>query len=339
MSGIRHIGIVGEGKMGTNIFHYISGFDLQLSWLCSDAADTGKLLRTFQKKIKRSQDAGILTEARYNFLLDTTTISTDLADLVNCDLVIEAIPEELSMKQTLFRALDSVVKAGCILASNSSSILPSGLVPSENRKDRTIGLHFFYPVSLKNIVEFVFTDETSESCKSAISSFLRSIERHYLPMNEESAFILNRIYLEVQVEAFHIVKEGKCTYRQMDELVKESFSPAGIFEFFDSVGLDVMLASIRNYTAHHPEREKFSALINSLEELVKEGKLGQKSGQGFYEYNASEEPDHEQPANPLSVEEINARLNDALGSAIDYYAVLSGLPAQEITSAMKEYMG
>jgi 3-hydroxybutyryl-CoA dehydrogenase len=340
MTTFRHIGIIGEGKMGTNIFHYLTGYGFQLTWICSDAADTGKLLRTFQKRIRRSLDAQLIPEDWFHCLMEKTVITTDKTSLADCDLVIEAIPENIALKRELFLELEGIVHPSCILSSNSSSILPSLLIPSGKRKDRTIVLHFFYPVSLKNIVEFVILPETPEEVISAIDGFLKQVEKKYLLLPEKGAFILNRIYLAMQNEAFHMVREGKCSFRQMDAIVKANLSPAGIFEFFDSVGNDVMLASILNYTHDDPEKENYSGLILKLKELVNEGKLGQKSGRGFFHY---ESPENNDPADNfegnLLKEEIIRRLKDARQSAVATYSSLSGQSSEVLISAMNEYLG
>src|SRR5271157_1619963 len=138
---LKNIGIIGEGKMGTNLLYYLLDMDLNLTWVCSQDADPEKLRRTFNKRLKRSLEAGIFDMDKFQCVQERLTISNTLNDAANCELIIETINEELQAKQNLFKLLDTIVSPGCILTSNSSSINPSCLIPSENRKDKFAGLH------------------------------------------------------------------------------------------------------------------------------------------------------------------------------------------------------
>lgn len=339
MSGIRHIGIIGEGKMGNNIFQFLSGHGFRLTWITSSEADTEKLERSFRKKLQRSFDAGILTEQERLFQMENTKVTKELDALRDCDLVIEAIPEELEIKRSLFRVIDGIVPTSCILASNSSSISPALLVPSEQRRDRMVGFHFFYPVALKNIVELVVLPQTAPSVVNALKGFLVTIGRNHLVLPEQGAFILNRIFLDVQNEAFRIVSEGGCDLRQMDRLARSTVSPAGIFEFFDSVGNDVMLSSVLNYSRIHPDPDRFKPLIRRLEDLVAAGHLGQKSGQGFYEHPLLPEEDNPALTDPGRDASIIERLQSAYRESLSRHAALTNYTPEEIGSVMEEYLG
>jgi len=176
--------------MGTNLFYYLLDFGFKLIWICHPSANIDKIRNTFEKKIKRSFDNGLMDEQHVTFLLNSIVISSDPTVLSPCDLIIEAISEDLELKKELFRAIDPVVSRNCILASNSSSIRPSELIPSESRKDKFIGIHFFYPIALKNIVEFITTADTSRKTKDFVKNFLYIIKRNWLLLNEKNSFIL-----------------------------------------------------------------------------------------------------------------------------------------------------
>lgn len=331
---IEVIGVVGEGKMGSGIFYYLTDHSFKLVWLVSPSANLEKLQAGFSRKINRAYHAGLIKEDAFN-KLQQTRISNQLSDLSGCDLIIEAIPEEISQKQALFAELDAITQPHCIFATNSSSLLPSRLTPSEGRRDRVIGLHFFYPVALKNIVEFIITDQTAKGVEETTSLFLEKIGKRSILLEETNAFILNKIFLDVQNEAFRLVQEGHCSFAQMDWLVKEHLFPFGIFDFCDQVGIDTMLESIKNYTSEYPHKLSFAPFISALEALFKQGKLGVKNQHGFYDYPLEileTEP-------PGQAEALADHLRYTYLNASKRFTALAHLPIGEMNDAIKEYFG
>ncbi|HSN50848.1 MAG TPA: 3-hydroxyacyl-CoA dehydrogenase family protein [Bacteroidales bacterium] len=335
---MKRIGITGEGKMGSNLFYYLSDFGYDLTWICSQDADTEKLLKTFQKKIKRSSEGSLITPEKYEQLQSATVISNDLSALSECDMVIEAVNENLPLKQALFHHFDSITQPHCILATNSSSILPAALVPSQMRQDKTIGLHFFYPVVLKNIVEFTILPETSETTKLAVRDFLTTIRRNAITLTPDSAFILNRIFLDIQREAYSIVVEGKASFGQVDDVIKENITSMGVFEFCDHVGIDTMLASVMNYTRADPGKDQYIPFMLKLDELVKAGRNGKKSGEGFFSYTGPAAGAGHEISSVLN-KTITHRINTALLGSISVFSVLTGISEQELNRHMDEYLG
>jgi 3-hydroxybutyryl-CoA dehydrogenase len=331
---LKNIGIIGEGKMGTNLLYYLLDMDFDLTWICSREADLDKLQKYFRKKMARSLEAGILDEERFHDILEHVKISKEVTDLASCDLIIEAISEDPEAKRRLFRLLDKIATPGCIFTSNSSSINPSELIPSENRKDKFTGLHFFYPIALKDIVEVIRTKETSKETLQQIILFLKTIRRRFLLLEEKDSFILNRIFLQFQNEAFLLVNEQKASLQQIDRIVRERFFPTGVFDFFDSVGLDVMLVSVKNYVKDDPEEKRYQALIGQLQQLVSEGRLGMKTKCGFYSEETA--PD---PGFPENDGQIISRLQVSLEKAFSRFCLSSGIPAAELKTALDEYFG
>jgi 3-hydroxybutyryl-CoA dehydrogenase len=338
---IRIVGIIGEGKMGTNLFYYLLEFGFSLVWVCSKDGDSDKIIKTFNKKIKRSLDAGIIDETSFSNLNRNTKITNDLQHLKYCDLIIEAIPEDMGMKQQLFLELERVTAGDCILASNSSSIKPSELSIFLSEKNRLIGLHFFYPVALKNIVEFIITDNISNEVIDKVIHFLSMINRDSLCLKEESGFILNKIYLDFQNEAFLIVSGEEITYRQMDLLIKKYCFPTGVFDFCDGVGNDIMLASVRNYTRDYPGKANYMKFILELERLVKGNRTGVKSGAGFYSYPVETNNDDLLLNNMKQdlIERVFERLQFTMNSSINRFSSQSGISIPALNNAMKEYLG
>ncbi|MCK9219790.1 MAG: 3-hydroxyacyl-CoA dehydrogenase family protein [Bacteroidales bacterium] len=334
MGNVTTIGIIGEGKMGSDLFYYLLPFDFTILWLCSNNADVTKMRKQFYKRINRSLKAGIINSSRHCQL--TRTLITQIpADLNDCDLIIEAIPENLEMKRTLFTMLQNIIQPNCIFASNSSSINPSELCNGNIRNDKFVGLHFFYPIQLTNIVEFIRTSSTSDETLASVELFLKQINRQYLMLEEKDSFILNKIFLDFQNEAYRIVKQGSCTFHQMDQLVKSRFFQFGVFDFFDSVGIDTMLASIINYLKTVPDPSSYKELISELRELVNSGKLGIKSKSGFYIY-----PIEEFVEDKISeTTEIYLSLQHVFFSSVKRYSSQSGLSQEQIHDALHEYFG
>ncbi|MCX6250620.1 MAG: 3-hydroxyacyl-CoA dehydrogenase family protein [Bacteroidetes bacterium] len=340
---IETIGIIGEGKMGTGLFYYLLDFGFRLVWIGSETADIEKTQKGFQKKIKRGFENGLLSESRLLFLRENVIISDDLTSIVKCDLVIEAIPENMEMKRALFIKIDTIVRPDAILASNSSSINPSLLVPSGQRKGNFTGLHFFYPIPLKNIVEFVITQDTSKETTRIVKDFLNSINRKFLLLKEKDSFILNRIFLDFQNEAFLIVREEKLSISLMDAIVKENFFPSGVFEFIDSVGTDIMAVSVRNYIRDYPHKDYYEPLLNELDKMVAENRLGQKSLNGFYQYpkEPSETilPFRDNLSNKAIFEKVVKRLKFSYISSVKRFAIQSKLNLYDLNESIREYFG
>ena len=329
---IQKVGIIGEGKMGTAIFNYLLNFPVKLIWACSRDAVTEKLIKQFGKKIRRLKDAGIIDHQRFDDLTQTP-ITSQLTDLHDCDLIIEAIPEIMELKRDLFVKLDQIVKPEAIFTSNSSSVVPSAMAPPGNRIGQFAGLHFFYPVSLKNIVEFTVMTSTSANTIAMVESFLDNIDRRFITLDENNSFILNKIFLDFQNESFLIVNAGKCTQLQLDQLVKKYIFPFGVFDFCDSVGIDTMLTSIQNYTRGYPNKEYYSSLISALQHLLEQGKFGVKSQEGFFKYPMGEILVEE----PINAVEIVENLRQTWISSSKRFTAEAHIPVDVANYAIREY--
>lgn len=332
------VGIIGEGKMGTNILHYLIESGFSLCWIVSEEADVPRISKAFEKKSRRAAENGLVNEANFG-LLKQTLITADYSSLKSCDLVIEAVTEDETLKKKVLSIADTCMGADAILVSNSSSIKPSVLCPSPARSPLFAGLHFFYPVNLVNIVELIKGPGTSEDTVTRLVSFLDVIRRKYVMLDEAEGFILNRVFLEVQNEAWRIVDASHATTAEIDRAVRLSLFPAGIFEFFDHVGLDTMLQSIRNYTSDYPHAGYYDSLVKKLESLVSSGKLGRKSGSGFYDYSDSRPVEAEGEFTAVKLDEITRHLGFTYRNAARRFITHSGLTIDELNEALKEYFG
>jgi 3-hydroxybutyryl-CoA dehydrogenase len=281
-----HIGIVGNGKMGAGIFQYLTDFRFKLSLVCErkDQVDTAKAV--LEKKTARLLKNGIITPVQTEKRLNSIFISSDLSILNTADLIIEAVPEEISLKMKLFTEIEKLTKPDCIFTSNTSSIPPSELFENMMHKENCAGLHFFYPVNLKDLAEINASSLTSPGTKLSLQNFLTHINKFHLTLNEPDIFIINKIFLDIQAEACRILSEGLMTIGEIDQLVDEHLFPGGIFLFFDHVGIDVMYASVANYSVKFINRANYCVILNSLKVMLDNGLLGIKNGKGFYDHSS-----------------------------------------------------
>lgn len=340
-STIRTVGIVGEGKMGSGIFHSLIGQPFRLRWIGSRNADVESLKNQVDKKIRRAVKTGTMSQQQAEIFLAQTVISSDLHDAADCDLIIEAIPEVVQMKQELFQDLDHTVQPSCILASNSSSINPSALFTGTGRDSMIIGIHYFYPVQLKESVEVTITTKTTPDVREKVMLFLESMHKQILELNESNSFILNKLFLDIQNEAYLICERGMLSEEQMDQLVRKHLFPIGIFDFMDHVGIDTMLNSVTNYIAGYPNKVYYSGLVSRLQQLAEEGKTGKKAGQGFYLYRDG------QPVISDSLEAIPSETINEITEYMKYiflntakrFVMQSGCTIGEMNLAIREYFG
>ena len=263
MNKIQKVGIIGSGKMGSDIFNYLSDYNFGLVWFTRNPDHTLVLRETFEKKIKRQLKHGIIDQDNFD-LRNNYKITHQLSDLSDCDLIIESVIEDQVVKNELFIKLEGIVKHSCILASNSSSILPSLYSHNLKRKNRVAGIHLFYPLVIKNITEAIYSTDTDEITRTSIRLFLDTINRFYIEQDEKNAFILNRFLLEIQLKAFELLKTYQLDYKQLDEISKNVIPDFGLFEMMDHVGHNTMFNSILNYSLMDKDKRKYKPLLDEL---------------------------------------------------------------------------
>lgn len=281
-----HITIIGSGKMGTDIFHFLSGFNFNLSVVCGNEELSVEMRESFEKIINRMIRNGVISDSDARIQLKNTRFGSTHELVENADMVIEAIYEDLALKKGLFDNLGKLIKPGCIVASNTSSILPSVLFRDMKRKENCAGLHFFYPVRMKQLVEINAAEYTSDETVLFLKQFIGHTGKQSIVLKEPHAFIINKLLLGMQAEAYNILEEGLMSMEEMDALVNEHLFPGGIFLFFDQVGLDVMYAAVRNYTGTMNENPECSGMLSFFSRKIENGFLGVKSGRGCYDHGS-----------------------------------------------------
>jgi 3-hydroxybutyryl-CoA dehydrogenase len=283
------IGIVGCGKMGKNLFDFLTDLPFKMILVCKDDQSSRVIQSTFEKKQKRALKYGLIKQDFFSFREQNTLTTTNLSELEDCDLVIECISESLQKKAALFKELSKIVTKKCVLVSNSSSISPDKLFTDLSIKKNSLGLHFFFPVALKKFVEINLAEGTSKSTLSFVKNFLERIEKKFLLLKDADHFKMNRTFLKLQAGCCHLLYDEDVGTNEIDELIKAHLSPVGVFEFFEHVGHEVMLESVRNYLVYEKEPDFYQPLVYYLERKIYEGELGIRIKTGKYE-PSTEEP-------------------------------------------------
>lgn len=330
MNEIKVIGIIGSGKMGSDLFNYLSDFNFQLVWFTRNLDHKLHLTKTFQKKIKRQLKHGIITHEVFDFK-NRYKITDCLEDFGNADLIIESVIEEKEIKRELFKRLDQIVKPSCILASNSSSVLPSEL-SEVKRPNRILGIHFFFPIAFKNVVELIASELTDELTIEKTRIFLKEIKRFFIEQNEKDAFILNRFLLQLQIEAYNLIKKHNLAFNQFDEVSKELVPEFGLFEIMDHVGHHTMFNAVMNYSRMDKDKKKYEPLLNELQ--IRAKKAGKQASHFFY--------DEQKERAGITQETQQKIIDDLSETAKSYYKQMVndyGLNPYQFKKALEEYCG
>ncbi len=331
------VGIVGNGKMGTDLFYYLNDFDFQLVWLVRDEVKKNGLHDKYVKKLDRAVKNGLIDHDFYNDKKNNTIISSDPESLKNCHLILETINEDIKMKRELFQGLFETVNDNCIFASNSSSFVPSKICPDRERAGKLFGLHFFYPVKFKNIAELIKPGGYDPAGLETIRGFLGKINKFYFVQDEKNPFLLNRMFLPFEAEAVGILDEGRLTALQIDALIEKHFFPIGIFRMFDSIGIDILYTSIKEYSGYYPDKNCFDPVLFRLGSMIVRNELGLKTGKGFYDYSgrmrAEELPEDDYVCGAVE------RLRDVYINAAYKFLESNAMTGDEMEYAVKEYVG
>lgn len=291
-AAIRTVTIVGTGTQGSQIAYRcaISGYPVML-FDALPAARAGALQKV-QHWLSQHVDEGKLTEEQVAAALARINVGTTLAESVSrADLVIEAVPEQVHLKQEVWQQIDSFAPAHALLTTNSSSIRSSLLAAVVQRKDRTFNVNFDFPVE-DDLMEMMWNAATSEETKARARAFVASLGMIVLETRREiQGFSFNRVWRAIKKECLHLFGEGYCDVEELDRHFMLTFgTPYGPFALMDKIGLDVVRDIELSYyhETHDPSDKPPQALLD----MIAQGHLGVKTGKGFYDYP---HPAYEQP--------------------------------------------
>ena len=286
MTDIKRVGVLGCGLMGSGIAQVAAtaGYETIVRDVSKELLDRGRA--GIEKSLAKFVEKGKLQAADRDSTLERMTFTTIVADLKPVDIVIEAITEDLTLKNALFKELDALCGAGTIFASNTSSLTIAEMAAATRRADRFVGLHFFNPVPLMALVEVVRTVTTSEQTFKRAFAFAASLRKEPVAAKDNSGFIVNRLLVPYLLDAIRAVERGVGSVTDIDKAMQLGCGyPMGPLTLLDLVGLDTTHAIAEIMFKEY--REARYAPPPLLKRMVLAGMYGKKSGKGFYDYSAT----------------------------------------------------
>jgi 3-hydroxybutyryl-CoA dehydrogenase len=280
---IKKVGVLGCGLMGSGIAEVAARAGLETVVREVEQGLLDKGLGRIQGSLGKAVEKGKLKAEERDATLSRLHGTTGFDDLADCDLVVEAIVEDVEEKRRTFAALDAVVKPEAIFASNTSSLTITQLAMATKRPDRFVGLHFFNPVPVMKLVEVVRTILTSDEAYDSAFEFARAVGKEPISCRDNSGFVVNRLLVPYLLDAIRALEEGVGSVEDIDKGMQLGCGyPMGPFTLLDFVGLDTTyyIANIM----FEEYREKRFAPPPLLKQMVLAGRLGRKSGRGFYEH-------------------------------------------------------
>jgi len=296
---VERVGVVGAGTMGAGIAQIaaLGGYETRLHDPVPAALETG--IERLHSALAKGAAKDLWSEKDADAASGRAGAAASLGDLAECDLVVEAAPEDLQLKRELFAALADACGPGAILASNTSSLPVTAIAAQVPSPERVVGMHFFNPPALMKLVEIVATAKSSEAALGATTEVGRRMERTPIRARDSPGFIANRLARPFSLESLRMLAEGVADAPTIDRVVRVGGGfRMGPFELIDLIGLDVNLSVARSFYSQggKPERWRPSPI---QEGMVGEGLLGRKGGRGFYRYG---DGPHREPDPDLGID-------------------------------------
>jgi 3-hydroxybutyryl-CoA dehydrogenase len=280
---IKSVAVLGAGTMGSGIAYVFarSGFHVLLRDI--DKSFLDRALENIGKNLGREVSKGKLTEGDKSAALARLEPTTEMAALASADFAVEAVPERLDLKLRVLKEVDAVLHPGVVLATNTSSISITELGAATSRPGQFIGMHFFNPVSVMTLVEVVRGRATTDSTFQATMALCEKLGKKPVGVNDSPGFVSNRVLMPMINEAAFAVMEGVATPEAVDAVMKLGMNhPMGPLQLADLIGLDVCIDILD--VLHKGFGDPKYRACPLLKEHVAAGRLGRKSGQGFYKY-------------------------------------------------------
>lgn len=280
---MKNIFVIGAGTMGLDIAQVfaLAGFSVQVRDISDEIIKKAeaRMLKSLAKRVER----GKLTQEAMDALTGAITFTTDINSAKDADLVIEAIVENVSIKKSVFFELDGICSENTIFATNTSSISITEIASATKRADKFIGMHFFNPATVMKLVEVIRGVDTSDETFNKVKQLSQQIGKTPVEVAEAPGFVVNRILVPMINEAIFVYAEGIASVEDIDAAMKLGANhPMGPLALADFIGLDVCLAIMDTlYNETHDSKYRACGL---LRKMVRGGKLGKKTGCGFYNY-------------------------------------------------------
>ncbi len=284
---MKNIAVIGAGTMGNGIAHTFAqkGFKVLLIDISDKAIERG--MNTILKNLDRMISKGTITEADKKATIENIITFTDVKDgVVNADLVVEAATENVQLKLNIFKQLSEVCDENVILASNTSSISITQIASVVKNPERVIGMHFMNPVPIMKLVEIIRGYNTSDEVTKQVMELSKALDKVPTEVNDYPGFVANRILMPMINEAIETLYNGVAGVEEIDTVMKLGMAhPMGPLQLADFIGLDVCLSilNVMHDGFKNPKYAPCPLLVN----MVMAGKLGVKSGEGFYDYSES----------------------------------------------------
>lgn len=281
---INHVGVIGAGTMGNGIAQVcaVAGYPVTLVDVSEEALD--RALSAIGVSLDKLLEKGKLTKDSKDKALSCIKTSTNLSNLASSDLVIEAASESQKVKTSIIGELDGILGKEAVIATNTSSISITRLAAASNHPERVIGMHFFNPVPVMQLVELIRGLQTSDHTMEVAQYLIKNIGKQSITVQNRAGFAVNRILVPMINEAAFVLQEGIANAEDIDQGMQLGCShPIGPLALADLIGLDTLLAVMDVFYESFSDSKYRPAPL--LREMVEAGYLGRKSGQGFYTYN------------------------------------------------------
>lgn len=283
---MKKISIIGAGTMGNGIAQVFAMNNYHVNLIDLNSNSLTNAINRITTNLDRMIKRDVISSDQKTATLDNISTSTDINNAKSSDLVIEAVTENIKVKMKIFTQLDEICSSETILATNTSSISITEIAASTKREDKVIGMHFMNPVPIMKLVEVIRGRKTSDETTKTIIELSETIKKIAIEVNDYPGFIANRILLPMINEAIEALNKGVAKVKNIDSIMKIGMGhPMGPLQLADFIGLDVCLSILE--VMHEGFKNSKYAPSELLVNMVKSGKLGIKSGEGFYDYSES----------------------------------------------------